>query len=282
MKIKSIYEAGCNNTLKWAISKGISLETNSAILNLIEDETYYIVRLSDVNMLEVFRLVQTFREKLRIIAENMAEIPSDEDLSSEFPGTLENTDNSTTTLKVSEYVKMTMEQFINIAQQMQSDDDIIDSSMIRLFLPMLTRKYEVQFPISFMQLFSSLKHDEIVELFTPQYPENLESFIFDSGHNGITYFIQLMFAKLTSIVKCDNKYTSMLKNIKYASLNKVQTDKLYRYKLSGFWKYDNVNRSQVKYSMFNVNKNELSNKMKTLSRIQTSNSVYVNTIKFLF
>ena len=84
MKITSITESGSNNTLLWAISNGADIKSDIPLQSIINDELFFLVRLEDVNMFELFRLTQHFRNKLRIINEHMAAIPDDSDLINRF------------------------------------------------------------------------------------------------------------------------------------------------------------------------------------------------------
>ena len=93
MKITSITESGSNNTLLWAISNGADIKSDIPLQSIINDELFFLVRLEDVNMFELFRLTQHFRNKLRIINEHMAAIPDDSDLINRFPGSFTDPEN---------------------------------------------------------------------------------------------------------------------------------------------------------------------------------------------
>jgi len=113
MKITGIKEAGCNNTLLWALKNKATIFGDEPLCSLINDELFYIVTFSDVNLFELFRLTQIYREKLKIVRENQAEIPSREILAEMFPGSItidnkeegsEETTKSIPKLEVAEHV----------------------------------------------------------------------------------------------------------------------------------------------------------------------------------
>jgi len=69
MKITNIEEVGCNDILRWAISNKVDFIVEPELINLINNETSYLVTFSDVTFLELFRLTQIFRHKLRVVDE---------------------------------------------------------------------------------------------------------------------------------------------------------------------------------------------------------------------
>ena len=61
MKVTEIKESGSNNVLMWALHNSADIKSDIPLINIIDDEMHYIVTLSGVNMLELFRLTQAFR-----------------------------------------------------------------------------------------------------------------------------------------------------------------------------------------------------------------------------
>jgi len=86
MNIVSIKEAWSNNIISCAITNNANIVSDLALQSLINDELCYIITLDNVNLFELFRLTQTYRDKLRIIEESKAEVPSMEELKIFFPG----------------------------------------------------------------------------------------------------------------------------------------------------------------------------------------------------
>ena len=147
MNVTEIREAGSSNVLQWAMKNGAEIwnEHNMPLHAFINDETFYLVTLSDLNFFQLFRLTQTYRDKLRILEEKPAAVPSKKELEEWFPG-----EYMTATgehIKLSEAAELSINTFLNLAKQMMSDTDIISPSAVRLFLPMIARRFDVQIPL---------------------------------------------------------------------------------------------------------------------------------------
>lgn len=267
MKIIDIKESGANNTLMWALSNGANIKEDVPLTSLINDETFYLVTLSDVNFFELFRLTQMYRDKLRIVSEIPATIPSAKDLKDTFPGEYQN--DGEEAISLSEVAEHVITNFINLTAQMSNDDDIIHPGAIRMFLPMITRKFNVQIPIAFIDLIDSMSVDEAAKLFTHDYPGTLREII-DTDLHGVKVNLSLGFVKATRILKYDTRYDKYLQLTKYTPIKSYQDQtKLYKFGLLGFAKKDNISRGEVRCSLFKANPEFVVDNMKRLARLAT-------------
>lgn len=269
MKLINIREAGANNLLTWAIANGDSIKDDEAIHGLVNAETFYLVTLSDVNFFELFRLTQIYRNKVRIISEKKAAIPPRTELVKLFNGTYcPNKDDPETKAPLYQCVEYTVNNFINLALQMSNDNDIIHSSAVRLFLPMISRKFDVQIPVSFIDLLDSISAEEAERLFSMEYPATLEE-ITESDVHGFKTKLMTSLAIGTKIIKYTTRYNQYLRATKYFPLKKAESKKLYRFGLLGFFKYNEISRSEIRVNMFHPNPNLLTENMKRMNTINT-------------
>lgn len=251
MKITAIKESGSNATLRWAIANKANPKTDRALASIINDELFYLITMSDVNFLELFRLTQMYREKLRICNEYQAEVPDRKSLVAEFNGTYSpNPDSSDSKAPLYEVVESSIAPFMNLALSMGTDDDIISPAARRLFIPMICRKFDVQIPIGFYELIEFMSEEESKEIFDPAgYPASLSTII-DSENSNIRNALTIGFVKCTSIIRYDKKYDQYIRALKYGPLKAAKpTSKLYKLGLLGFHKYDNVTRGEVRCSL---------------------------------
>ena len=266
MKIIDIKESGASNTLLWAISNGANIKEDMPLTSIINNETFYLVTLSGVNLFQLFRLTQSYRDKLRIISESPASIPTMQELGEAFPGGYQSGDDNVSLSELSEHV---IKNFINLTSQMGTDDDIIHSGAIRMFLPMITRKFDVQIPIAFIDLIESMDDAETAKLLTHDYPGTLAGII-DADVHGVKTLLATGFVRGTQTIKYDTRYDNYVKLVKYGPLNSYQkSSKLYRFGLLGFAKRDNVSRGELRCNLFKANPVTISTTLKRMSRLST-------------
>lgn len=264
MKITNIKESGANNVLMWAISNSADIKSDRSLVSIINDETFYTVTLEDVNFFELFRLTQLYRDKIRIIEEKLYNVPTISELEKIFPGEYSSETETISLAKVAEYA---IANFVNIASQMNTDDDIIRPGAARLFLPMITRKFNIQIPVSFVDIIDSMNDEESSKLFNSNYPNTIKE-ILESNVHGVKTNLYLGFVKHSRILKYNTRYNQYLKLIKYAPIKSyAQSSKLYRFNLIGFHKMDNVNREEIKCSLFNSDINTVSNTLAKLNKL---------------
>ena len=265
MRITDIKESGTSSLLKWALSNKANIRGDQPLLSLINDELFYSVTLSDVNFFELFRLSQHYRDKLRILNSTQAQMPPEEELREHFKGEVEVEGEQ---IPLYEVAIASIERFLNLVAQMTVDSDIIPSSAVRMFIPMISRKYEVQIPVSFYDIFSSMNDEEISEIYNDDYPNTLQSIINADVHGAKT-FISINFVKATQIVRYDKRYDMYLNTVKYFPIKGDTSDRLFKLGILGFFKRDPISRTEVRLNLFKFDKETGPSLMKRLARLNT-------------
>ena len=271
MELREIKECGANNILLWAIQNGADLRSETELQSLINEETYYAVTIEGVNFLELLLLSKMFRNKLRIKAENKVAIPMRKDTAAMFPGSFTpDPEKPDTVVNFYEVAEEACRKMMNMALQMNSDDDIILPSSAKLFMPMITRTFDVQIPMNFVDILGSFPIDKNTSiLYNTEYPGNLSLFI-DSDEFAISRdMILLRLVKHLQVIRYTKKMETLLNQLKFAPLKKVKSERLISFKMVGFHKYDPVSRNEIRLDMFNTNKDTLLNTMRRLSKINT-------------
>lgn len=267
VKISNIKESGASNILNWAISKNANIKEDTALMSLINDETFYLITLEDVNFFELFRLTQMYRDKLRIANEKVSEIPSEEELKELFPGEFKAEGKDP--IKLTTLAENAISTFMDLTCQMKTDSDIIQPGAVRMFIPMIARKFDVQIPVSFVDLVDSMSNEESSKMFTAEYPNTLKDII-DSEVHGVKTRFCMGFVKATQIIKYNQRYNQCLDLIKYAPIKTYnQMEKLYRFGLVGFSKRDTISRGQVTCSLFKSDQELIANTLAKLNRLNT-------------
>ena len=266
LNIIDIKESGANNTLLWALSNGANIKEDVPLTSLINDETFYLVTLSGVNFFELFRLTQMYRDKLRIVSENVSALPSNKELKDTFPGEYRDGDDA---LDLADVADNVISNFMNLAAQMGTDDDIIQPGAARLFIPMIARKFDIQIPLSFIDLIDMMSTDEASKLFTTDYPGTLKEIIENKVH-GVQINLSMGFVKATQILKYDERYDKYLKLTKYAPIKSYKyQDRLIKFAMLGFAKKDNITRGEIRSTLFKANPEVIINNMKRISKLST-------------
>ena len=257
MRITEIKESGCSNILSWAISNNADIKNDPALVSLINDELFYLITLSDVNFFQLFRLTQIIRDQLRIRNERTAVVPTIEKLEEFFPTQDGKGDEASTAGMVKEVI----EDFVGLVKQMSSDDDIITRGTARLFLPMITRTFDVQIPMRFIDFIDEMTAKETFQLFTHEYPNTLSKILEEEAHGVRTKFMMGVFNG-TKIIRYDPQYDKLLKAIKYAPLKTYQKNRMYKLALLGFSKQ--TGGGEVRCNLFKMNPTQMQEKMKQL------------------
>lgn len=263
MKFKEIKECGSNNILKWAMSNGADVRSDQAVQSLTNQELYYNLIVEDVNAFELFRLTQQYREKLRVTNQLPAAIPLRRDTQQMFPDELD--DNT----KLYELVENGCEKFINLALQMKSDDTVIKPEIAQLFIPMICNKYTIQIPLSFTDFIAVMNEDEFRNIFNENYPATIDEVINDNESCMLRNMLLLYLVQSVDIISYPEHFETLLNITKYAPIKSVKHDKLYKFALSSFSKYNKTSRNQIVCSMFNANKTKLIENMRIMSRLRT-------------
>ena len=268
MNLIDIYESGSNNILLWAIKNGADIKSDPAIQSVINDELSYIATIDEVNFFELFRLTQMYRDKLRIIDEAKAETPSRDELKSLFNGVYKPDDQSNE-VELCEIVEHCSNMFINLTLQIMGNDTLIAPETLKLFLPMLSRKYIIQIPIGFSDVINSMNEDEVSQVYNINYPMTLDEMINNQDHS-IHMAIQLFLLKSTSILKYDKQYDQYIKAIKHSPLKSCETDKFYKLSMIAFSKYDRNYKKNIRVDLFNINKDKLKSDLRRMAIIDSS------------
>ena len=143
MKIVEIKEGGCNNILLYMIKNKLPFYNDESTYSIINDELYYIVTIKDVNMFELFRLTQSYRNKIRVIDTDQAAIPDRNKLAELFPGDFVIDEEKGEKAPLLELAEHSSTMLQNLAMQMFSDSEVISNQSARLFLPMINRSREI-------------------------------------------------------------------------------------------------------------------------------------------
>ncbi len=257
MRISNIKESGSNNILRWAIANGADIKSDESLKSIINGDTFYLVTLSDVNFFELFRLTQIYREKVRITNEKKAAVPLDEELDELFE--VEN---------MHENIINSLNAFLNLIPQMESDNDIIRPSSLRLFIPMLTRRFEAQIPVSFIDLVNTMSEEETSKLFNMEYPATLVE-LPENLTNGFIMAFSLELVKMTDTIRYNNRFEQYLQITKYSPLKTCKNNKLYKFGIVGFHKFDNIAKGNVVFNMFNPDNQAAPTIFNRLKRLQT-------------
>lgn len=268
--VKSIREGGANNILKWAIANGADIRNEPEIQQLINEETYYSLTLENVNFLELFRLSQALRNKIRIVDEHKASILTRRESTEAFPGELivnEGEENQAT-IEYYQKAEEAVEKLLNVAVSMNSDDDIIQPSAARLYLPMISRKFDVQVPITFNELLKAIPADVSTGvIFNQEYPNTLNLFFDDERFSLAKTMLLLGIVPILGIIRYSKKLNTAINITKFDGLKKIKSESLIKFKMTGFKVLDNISRNEIRCDMFKATKEYLVNCMKRVSRV---------------
>lgn len=269
MKINDIKVSGSTNILNWAIANKADIKGDTTIQTIINDEMSFILTIGDVNFFELFRLTQMYRDKLRIIEAHQAESPTTEELEFYFRGDcIIDKDKPNETTPAKEVANYAIQSFMNLAYQMQADQDLVKPNALNLFLPMIARKFDIQVPVNFLDIMDCMSVDEAKKIFTVDgFPRELEDMVADKS-SEINNILMLNFLRGTSILKNPKRYDDLVKVTKYSSLSSYKKDTIYKFALLDFYKENPVSKEKVKISMFKPDTNEIPNLLKKLGRIE--------------
>ena len=266
IEIVGIKEGGSNNILKWGLSKGVDLTKYDELVYLANTDMFFLIQLNGVNQFELFQLAKHYRNKIRTLEWHPASAPSEEDLKAMFPGTVKYNEKEVEAYTLASRV---IENWMNLTAQMMSDNDIITGAIASRFLPMIAVTHRIQIPISLLDLYSSMSKDEVRRAFVKEYhPISLDQFPANEI-SGVRMRILSEFVKQTNVEFYSDTYEKLHQFVRYSFLNSYNAPTNYKIGLVDFFKYDPVDRSEVRCSLFKSNKDELREKMKLLQRISS-------------
>jgi len=265
MKITNIEETGCNDILRWAIANEVNLFDEPELIGLINNETSYTITFSDITFFELYRLTQLFRNRLKIIEEKefIKEFNKDY-LASLFRGKFHMDEDGNLDLAgdipTSDLANRALQSFVNLALQLSGNSDIIQTGTVRLMLPMINRRFDVNIPIDFGAFLGCFDNnvDDLHRIFNRKYPSTLSQEVSREDSN-ILRLLAYKFVQSTALVRYTTKSEQLLKLIKYVplGLSSAPTNKLYKIGTLGFRKYDSISRADYGCSLFNRLPNEL-------------------------
>lgn len=266
MKVSNIQETGSRNVLSWAIENKADVKNDRALQSIVNDELCYLVTFSDVNLFELFRLIQAYRDKAHIIQEHPVKALDPEMMQKMFPGSYQEKDQDP--IPMSEIASTALQAFINLTLQMNADNDAIPTGAFRMFFPMFCRRFDVRIPVSFVDIVDFMKPEEAERVFSENYPDSLTETVVDELTN-VNMMLRLMFDQATRHIKYNQQYEKYLQMVKYSPLKTFRGDSLYKCSLISFSKYDNINRADCRCSMFHTNRDQMTEVMRRMSRLNT-------------
>lgn len=269
MKITNIKESGCNNILMTVLKQNHSLFNDIALQSVINDELYYLITLDNINLFELFRLTHLYRNRIKILKEDVAKIPDRNILAEYFPGSFKINNESDERAPLLEVAEHASQMMLNLALQITTDQDVIKSGVSKLFLPMISRRFQIQIPLSFIDFISVMNKEECEKIFNKDYPETINTEILSNQLHPVNNLITMQFIKDTSLMKYSDNYFKYLNAFKYSLLNNSETEKIYKFALAGFSKYDNINKVEIRCNLYGADKDDIIKKMKLMARLKT-------------
>lgn len=254
MKVTQIKESGDNSILRWAINNTAELKDNIPLASIINDDLFYLVTISGVNFYELFRLTQSYGNKIKICNINRAALPDQSLLTECFPG------YETEVFEV-------LSTFSAMVTQMLADNDIVSDGAAKLFLPMMTTTFDIQIPLSFIDVLEVITEEEAKKLFSVDYPNTLDDVCSDKPHS-LTRAILILIERNTSNIRYDRKYEQLLKMTKYGMM-KPYSGRLFKLGLVSFAKFDGMVRGEVRCSMFKPDPGIVQTKIKRMGTLQS-------------
>ena len=155
MEIFDIRESGSNALLKYALQHKVNPLKNQNFKNIINEEFHYFVTMGPVSFIELFQLLQVYRENptIRIMENNVIDVPPSMELKAY--GAIGN------------QVKESCEKAIALSQQMFPN---IPYEVATLYIPIACRSFNIRIPITFSDMIHSIDADEYVKVFNDTYP----------------------------------------------------------------------------------------------------------------
>lgn len=252
MEIIEVKSSGSEELLLYCLSKGVNLQKNAIFAGLIGDDIQYRFILDDINQFELFYLTQRYRTGLHVLEEHQFVEPEENYL--------------TFYLGESDQSSKIIRKFINLTNQMLVDKDIIDESLVSLFLPMITRRYKISIPISFQEILITLTDEEYRKVFNSDYVSNLDKL---QSFLSIKTKIASILSQLSDPISYTDKQYKILQNIFYKKLRRQEDTDIYQMGLLKFGKRNHLTGIQVTCNPSMMKKESLEKKMKELSFIKS-------------
>ena len=252
MEILSVKSSGSEELLSYCITKGVNLQRNATFAGLINDDMQYRFILNDINLFELFQLTQTYRTELKVHEEHQFQEPEENYLQYY--------------LGESKQSSAIIEKFIHLTNQMFVDKDIIDESVVSLFLPMITRRYKISIPISFEEIIHTLTDEEYLRIYNTDYPSSLERL---PSFMSIKTKLASLLSRLSEPIAYTDKQYKVLKSLYYAKLKTRDENDMYRFGLLKFGKVDTVTGIKSFYHPSSIKKEEVKERLKLLPSMRS-------------
>ena len=230
MEIFDIRESGSNALLKYALQHKVNPLKNQNFKNIINEEFHYFVTIGPVSFIELFQLLQAYRENptIRIMENNVIDVPPPMELKAY--GAIGN------------QVKESCEKAIALSQQMIPD---IPYEVASLYIPIACRSFNIRIPITFSDMIHSIDADEYAKVFNNTYPHP-DDFDILKKSKSLMNAIGRMIAHhepVTYSVKTNMIYDSIL----YKPLQNDTNNAIYKIGLSRYGKLDPITSGMFWY-----------------------------------
>lgn len=265
MEITDIMLTGNDAFLRHAIKSGASLRNLIEMSPAIEMEAH--LTLADVNLYELSMLAHVHRDRIRIISEEPAGVPTETNgvnkLKDMYPGVFEDPEGKQ--IPSWRLVEQAMDGFMNISIQMVADYDIVESDCSRLFIPMGARHFTVQIPFPLTQLLSALKGTKLQGLFSDlNYSDRLKEII-----DSMDVTVQLLMAIDVTMRHQYSERDKYTEAYVLPQLKRTESKNLYDFNLIGFNQYDPIQKFNYHVMFFEGNKDAIDQTMKIMKVLRT-------------
>lgn len=269
MQIQKVEIQGNDNFLRYAIKNHADLYNDYDLLDFINGDTIVMVTLDDINFYELHRLTHFYRKKIRVIEECPIGDVSLDYFEQIIPGEIQSKTTGEV-IKLAQIAKDACDGFMNIALQMEADEDIIPSWAGRLFIPMIYRRFKVMVPISFFELIKALQGSRIANVFEDEnYQEKLAHALFTSEGLEVLNKLLIGFSALIYNNLDSNHTTQLAKIFLFQGLGSNKSNKLYHYTPIGFSRYNEFTGLEHRVRFFNGNPEKISEDIKVISNLDT-------------
>lgn len=262
MRLTDISESNSSTILRWAIENNAKFKKNLGLADIISDDMHYILTLEDVNFLELYRLTEIYRTKIKIIKSHEIKEPSESFFKETFQGV------DTEGHQFSQIAKESIEKFINIIKQIDANrrSGNFEQLLDLLLVPMICRTFTVQIPLRFIDFIFVCTDHELDQVFNRMYPETLNTIIDNEGL-GFKNTVLIKIIKSIGIKPYEPKTIKYLDIIKFGSF-KNNKDYNYDPVLLSFGKINKITGKTNKFSFFKSDKETLEKTLKQLKKNQ--------------
>ena len=232
MEIFDIRESGSHALLKFALAHKVNPLKNQNFKNIINEEFHYFVTLGPISFIELFQLLQIYRENptIRIMENHTIDVPPPMEIKAY--GELGN------------QVKDSCTKAISLLQQMMTDHTI-PYEISSLYIPIGCQFFNVRIPITFSDMIHSIEPDEYHTVFNETYPHP-DDFDVLKKSKSLLHAIGRMIAQHEPITY-NEKTNKIYDSILYKPLEKYNENTIYKIGLSRYGKLDPITSGMFWY-----------------------------------